>query len=104
VVVSHNWPFDAMHLRAEFERMGLDSPFHSAAGLCTMRAARLALPTSGRALIDCCAAMGLRGMRWHTARDDAMAAAALLRRLLARYPRTVRLTAEQLKTASCMRP
>ncbi|HEX5114197.1 MAG TPA: exonuclease domain-containing protein [Pseudonocardiaceae bacterium] len=38
VIVAHNWPFDAMHLRAEFGRIGYDTPWDNAAGLCTMRA------------------------------------------------------------------
>jgi DNA polymerase-3 subunit epsilon len=96
IVVAHNWPFDAMHLRAEFERIGIDTPLSSAAGLCTMRAAHRAMPTSGRSLIDCCAAAGLPGMRWHAARDDAFAAAGLLSHLLARCPTEVRPTPEQL--------
>lgn len=100
VVVSHNWPFDAMHLQAELERMSITGPFHQTAGLCTMRAAAIAMPTSGRSLIDCCAAADLPNMRWHTARDDAMAAAALFQHLLAHYPTTVRLTTEHLHTAS----
>jgi DNA polymerase-3 subunit epsilon len=99
IVVAHNWPFDAMHLRAEFERIGVDTPFHAHAGLCTMRAASVAMPGSRRSLIDCCATAGLPEMQWHTARDDAMAAAALLCYMLARSPDAVRLGAEQVQTA-----
>ncbi|MDQ3576857.1 MAG: exonuclease domain-containing protein [Actinomycetota bacterium] len=90
IVVAHNWPFDAMHLRAEFERIGVETPFEAEAGLCTMRAASVAMPGSRRSLIDCCATAGLPEMRWHTARDDAMAAAALLGFLLKHHPSTVR--------------
>ncbi|GAB2968649.1 hypothetical protein LWP59_27235 [Amycolatopsis acidiphila] len=100
VVVAHNWQFDAMHLDAEFDRMGLANPFHSRAGLCTMRAAGFAVPGSGRSLIECCSAIGLTDLQWHTARDDAMAAALLLRDMLARYPTSVRVTKEHLDTAS----
>jgi DNA polymerase-3 subunit epsilon len=99
IVVAHNWPFDAMHLRSEFERMGIDTPLHPGAGLCTMRAAHRAMPTSGRSLIDCCAAAGLPDMRWHTARDDAFAAAALLGHLLAGHPTAMRPTEAQLVAA-----
>lgn len=99
VVVAHNWQFDAMHLDAEFDRMGLATPFHSRAGLCTMRATGFALPGSGRSLIDCCAAISLTDLQWHTARDDAMAAALLLGHLLARYPTSVRVTEEHLDAA-----
>jgi DNA polymerase-3 subunit epsilon len=99
ILVAHNWPFDAMHLRAEFARLGLETPFQANAGLCTMRAASKAIPGSGRSLVDCCAAVGLRDMRWHTARDDAMAAAALLGHLLRHRPATIGLTGEQLAAA-----
>jgi DNA polymerase III subunit epsilon len=99
VVVAHNWPFDAMHLHAEFERIGITSPFHRQAGLCTMRAASAAMPHTGRSLIDCCTTAGLPERTWHTARDDAMAAAALLRHLLDQYPSAIQLTAEHLNTA-----
>lgn len=99
IVVSHNWHFDAMHLQSEFDRMGLSSPFHSRAGLCTMRAAEIAMPHAGRALIDCCAAAEIPDMRWHTARDDAMAAAMLLKYLLKNHPSAIQLTAEHLHTA-----
>jgi DNA polymerase-3 subunit epsilon len=99
IVVSHNWPFDAMHLHAEFDRMGLSSPFHPQAGLCTMRAADIAMPHAGRALIDCCTAAEIPQMRWHTARDDAMAAAMLLKYLLENHPGAIQLNAEHLHTA-----
>ena len=60
-----------MHLRAEFGRLGIDTPFDHDAGLCTMRAAGRARLSSGRSLIDCCAAAGLPDRSWHTALDDA---------------------------------
>ncbi|MEV4314535.1 exonuclease domain-containing protein [Actinocrispum sp. NPDC049592] len=99
VVVAHNWSFDAMHLRAEFARLGIETPFEANAGLCTMRAAGAAIPGAGRSLVDCCAAVGLRGLRWHTARDDAMAAAALLGHILRHRPGAVALTGEHLEAA-----
>lgn len=98
-VVAHNWPFDAMHLRAEFARLGIDTPLHNDAGLCTMRSAGRAMLGAGRSLIDCCAVAGLPDMDWHTARDDAVAAAALLRYLLAENPEAVAPTAEQADAA-----
>jgi DNA polymerase-3 subunit epsilon len=101
IVVAHNWPFDAMHLRAEFERMHIvDTPLTADAGLCTMRTASTVLPHSGRSLIDCCAAAGLTGMRWHTARDDAMAAAMLLAYILRRDRNAAQFTSAQLHTAA----
>ncbi|GAA3048013.1 exonuclease domain-containing protein [Actinokineospora globicatena] len=100
VVVAHNWPFDAMHLRAEFTRIGLDTPFDDLAGLCTMRAASVVMPHSRRSLLACCTTAGLPAMRWHTARDDAMAAGALLGHMLASAPDTVQPTAEQLRAAA----
>ncbi|MFR9802546.1 exonuclease domain-containing protein [Pseudonocardia sp. RS010] len=78
VVVAHNWPFDAMHLRAEFERLDIATPFYAGAGLCTMRTAGQILPWSRRSLIECCAAVGLPDRSWHTASADAEAAAELL--------------------------
>ena len=89
VVVAHNWPFDAMHLRAEFARLGIDTPFHARAGLCTMRAAGHAMPRARRSLIECCAAAGLADRAWHTALDDARGAADLLIHLLHQAPHLV---------------
>ncbi len=89
VVVAHNWPFDAMHLRAEFARLGIDTPFHADAGLCTMRAAGRAMPWARRSLIECCAAAGLPDRAWHTALDDARGAAGLLTHLLDQAPHLV---------------
>ena len=89
VVVAHNWPFDAMHLRAEFARLAVDIPFHATAGLCTMRAAGQAMPWARRSLIECCAAAGLPDRAWHTALDDARGAASLLCHLLDLAPDVV---------------
>lgn len=99
VLVAHNWPFDAMHLRAEFERCGIDTPLHAHAGLCTMRAAGVAMPWAHRSLTGCCAAAGLPDRNWHTARDDALAAADLLAHLLDHYPSSVHVTDAHLQLA-----
>jgi DNA polymerase-3 subunit epsilon len=96
VVVAHNWTFDAMHLRAEFGRLGIDTPFEPDAGLCTMRAAGRARLSSGRSLIDCCTAAGLAQRSWHTALDDARGAGELFGFLLRHAPDAVRVTEAQL--------
>lgn len=100
VVVAHNWTFDAMHLRAEFGRLGIDTPFGADAGLCTLRAAGRARLSSGRSLIDCCAAAGLPERSWHTALDDARGAGELLGFLLRHAPDAVRVTDAQLSAAN----
>ncbi|GLY38859.1 hypothetical protein Amsp01_048830 [Amycolatopsis sp. NBRC 101858] len=99
VVVAHNWPFDAMHLRAEFGRLGVDTPFEPDAGLCTMRAAGRARLSSGRSLIDCCAAAGLPERAWHAAIDDARGAGELLAFLLRHAPSAVDVTDAHLQAA-----
>ena len=100
VVVAHNWSFDAMHLRAEFARLAIDTPFEQHAGLCTMQAAGRARLGARRSLIDCCAAAGLQPRSWHTARDDAMAAADLLGFLLHHAPAAVAVTAAHLASTT----
>ncbi|WP_410635087.1 exonuclease domain-containing protein [Amycolatopsis sp. cmx-4-83] len=100
VVVAHNWAFDAMHLRAEFGRLGIDTPFETDAGLCTMRAAGRARLNSGRSLIDCCAAARLSERSWHTALDDARAAGELLGFFLRHAPKAVATTEAQLRAAN----
>ncbi|WP_328648660.1 exonuclease domain-containing protein [Amycolatopsis sp. NBC_00348] len=100
VVVAHNWTFDAMHLRAEFSRLGIDTPFEPDAGLCTMRAAGRARLGSGRSLVDCCAAAGLPERAWHTALADARGAGELLGFLLRHAPDAVRVTDAQLHAAN----
>ncbi|WP_181778858.1 exonuclease domain-containing protein [Pseudonocardia pini] len=100
VVVAHNWAFDAMHLRAEYQRLGHEVPLRREAGLCTMRATGAAIPWTRRSLVECCAAAGLPERDWHTAAADAAAAADLLRFLLAAAPHVVRLSEEQLRTAA----
>jgi DNA polymerase-3 subunit epsilon len=69
-----------------------------------MRAATLAGLAARRSLIDCCAAAGLPSRSWHTAKDDALAAADLLGVLLRRYPSSVAVTDQQLRAASWVWP
>lgn len=78
VPVAHNWPFDAMHLRAEFSRLDIPTPLEYNAGLCTMQLAGHALPGAGRSLLACCNRAGISAMGWHSALADARAAASLL--------------------------
>lgn len=78
VPVAHNWPFDAMHLRAEFSRLNIQTPLEPSAGLCTMQLAGRALPGAGRSLLSCCDRAGISLMSWHSALADAHAAASLL--------------------------
>ncbi|MGW4398462.1 exonuclease domain-containing protein [Amycolatopsis nivea] len=99
VAVAHNWSFDAMHLRSEFERLGIETPFESSSGLCTMRAAGRIRLGSRRSLADCCAAAGLPGRSWHSARDDALAAAELLGYFIRCAPDAVTLTEAQVGAA-----
>lgn len=96
IMVSHNWPFDARHLAAEFGRLGVHTPIDVTAGMCTMRAAGLAMPHTGRSLRDCLAAAALPERRWHTAHDDALAAAELLAYLMNRCPTATAPTPAQL--------
>lgn len=99
VPVAHNWAFDAMHLRAEFARMEVETPFEVSAGLCTMNIAGTALPGSARSLLDCCEWVGLALKEWHTALADARAAGELLRYYLAHTPELVRLTGNHVQAA-----
>ncbi|WP_065388569.1 exonuclease domain-containing protein [Saccharomonospora iraqiensis] len=100
LVAAHNWPFDAGHVRAEFDRIGIDAPVLPEAGLCTMRAAGAAMPWAPRSLRECCAAAGLPERDWHSARDDALAAAGLLAHLIARAPEVVQPTPDQYRFVS----
>lgn len=83
VPVAHNWPFDAMHLRAELERLDIQTPLEPHAGLCTMQLAGRALPGTGRSLLACCDHAGISLKSWHTALADAHAAASLLKYYIA---------------------
>lgn len=99
VAVAHNWSFDARHLRSEFERLGIETPFESSSGLCTMRAAGRIRLGSRRSLADCCAAAGVPERSWHSARDDALAAAELLGYFIRCAPDAVTLTEVQVDAA-----
>jgi DNA polymerase-3 subunit epsilon len=77
VLVAHNVPFDARFLEAEFNRLGVRLPPPPL--MCTMQLASYYLPgLPGRSLAACCAAANITSSRWHTALDDARAAALLL--------------------------
>ncbi|MEJ2862831.1 DEAD/DEAH box helicase [Actinomycetospora flava] len=81
VVVAHNAPFDLGFLHAEFDRAG--HPLPRIPSLCTMALADRTNPDAGRSLADACAAHGIDLENAHSAREDALAAAALLRTQLA---------------------
>jgi DNA polymerase III subunit epsilon len=79
VMAAHNLPFDSRFLVAEYSAMGVPQlPLDHSYGVCTMRLARDYLPSSPRALAECCAAAGWRHENAHAALDDARAAARLL--------------------------
>src|SRR5260221_771167 len=77
VLVAHNVPFDARFLEAEFNRCGVRMPPPPL--MCTMQLASYYLPNlPGRSLAACCAAANITSSQWHSALDDARAAALLL--------------------------
>ena len=77
VLVAHNVPFDARFLEAEFNRCGARMPPPPV--MCTMQLASYYLANlPGRNLAACCAAANIPKPRWHSALDDARAAARLL--------------------------
>lgn len=79
VLVAHNAPFEARFLHAEFDRLGVRSPFSDASrALCTMQLALEFLPGSGRKLADCCNAYDIELTDAHEALADARATAQLL--------------------------
>ncbi|MEU3626928.1 hypothetical protein BS329_39430 [Amycolatopsis coloradensis] len=86
VVVAHNLPFDSMHLRAEFARLAVDLSGYLSGGVCTMRLAGAVFSGMRRSLAECCKAVGVDGVRFHTALGDALAAARLFGRLVAGAP------------------
>ena len=76
VLVAHNVPFDARFLDAEFSRCGVRMP---PPAMCTMQLASAYLSDlPGRSLAACCAAARITVSAWHSALDDARAAALLL--------------------------
>jgi DNA polymerase-3 subunit epsilon len=78
VVVAHNARFEVDFLRAELDRVGLESPLDTDRALCTMKLASRYLPGSGRKLADCCAAFDIDLTDAHEALADARATAQLL--------------------------
>ncbi|GAA4933085.1 ATP-dependent Lhr-like helicase [Actinomycetospora succinea] len=77
VVVAHNAPFDMGFLHAEFDRAG--HPLPPVPSLCTMALADRTAPHAGRSLADACGAHGVELENAHSAREDALATAALFR-------------------------
>ncbi len=86
VLVTHNLPFDANFLTAEFARIGFQVPVSRAQGLCTMRLASHYIGSITRRLADCCDAIGYSIEHAHSALDDARAASQLLAFYLKRDP------------------
>lgn len=83
VVVAHNARFDLGFLSHALGGLGMldaDAPIPQ---VCTMRRARDYLTTPSRRLTSCCEAAGVPLAAHHTALDDALACAGLLRRYLA---------------------
>ncbi len=78
VLVAHNAPFDARFLDAEFRRCGVRLPPPPL--MCTMAlSAHYLSGLPARSLVACCEAAGVTLGSHHSALDDAMAAAGLLR-------------------------
>jgi ATP-dependent Lhr-like helicase len=77
VLVAHNAPFDLGFLRAEFDRAG--HPMPELPVLCTMSLTDRTGTGSSRSLASACAAHGIPLENAHSAREDALAAASLLR-------------------------
>jgi DNA helicase-2/ATP-dependent DNA helicase PcrA len=81
-LAAHNLPFDGRMLDANLRRAGLPPHPGETGDLCTLRAARALYPGAPRhTLAALLAFLGLGGRNSHDARDDATAAALLLRRL-----------------------
>lgn len=81
VLVAHNASFDVGFLRIEFARAGHEPPKWPM--LCTMALADRASPGPGRSLAAACAAHEIPLENAHSAREDALATAALLHAQLA---------------------
>jgi DNA polymerase-3 subunit epsilon len=65
-----------------------------------MRAAGQLMPWTRRSLVECCAAAGLPDRNWHTARDDALAAADRLGHVLRVAPTLIELTSDHRQAAA----
>lgn len=92
LIAAHNASFDRRFLAAEFERIGAPIELRSEATLCTMRLASKVL-SSGRSLVDCCAAYDIELRDAHSAAADAEATALLLASLLGEVPKSLWKTA-----------
>ncbi|MCI9888882.1 hypothetical protein JT358_10495 [Micrococcales bacterium 31B] len=90
VLVSHRAAFTLTFLRSEFERAGLANQVTKIESMCTMRLCHEVDASTGRSLVDCGQALGLRLRRAHEALADANAAAQIFRVLLEQYPARVR--------------
>lgn len=86
VVVAHNAPFDMGFLQAEFDRAG--APLPELPPLYTMALTDRVGAASGRSLTDACAAVGIPLENAHSAREDALATAALLEAQLSQLAAT----------------
>ncbi len=83
IFVSHNVSFDARFVRAEMERLGHAVPDFPT--LCTLHLSRRIEPLlPSRRLVEICRHLGIAVGTTHSARDDARAAAALLKACSAR--------------------
>ncbi len=83
VVVAHNARFDLGFLGHALSGLGILDADVPIPQVCTMRRARDYLTTPSRRLTACCEAAGIPLAAHHTALDDAMACAGLLRHYLA---------------------
>lgn len=83
VLVAHNAAFDLGFLTHAFRGAGWDVPLVWATTLCTMRTTGMLLPDAPRSLAGCCAHLGVPLDDAHQALADALAAAGVLRHLLA---------------------
>ncbi len=91
IVVAFNAQFDTKVLRGEIRRAGLDDRFDRTPNICTMRASTdlvKAPKKSGSGykfpkLAEACAHFDIPQVAAHTALDDALACAAILRKLVA---------------------
>lgn len=90
IMVAHNSQFDAKAIRAELRRAGMDDRFERAPNICTMRALTdiCKIPPRGNrggykwpSLSEACVFFHMEEFGDHTAKADAYACLALLRKL-----------------------